>query len=200
MKMKKKILLFILMLLIVPSIKAKALGGNLDGGGQTAGTCADKCSWVYDSPYKGVRLSLYKYDGNGAPTFIDSIELLNDPGRLNNKPIMAASTTHGRFGHPGASFVSQNAGNRFKSMGTFGLSTIHSANSNWQKKLQDELKAYYGDTQQKRKTALNSMFGINTNELAKYYIVLEPTISIQSRCGYGWAFGTGYEYMENLNT
>lgn len=198
--MKKKILLFILVLLIVPSIKVNALGGNLDGGGQTAGTCADKCSWVYDSDYKGVRLSLYKYEGSGTPMFVDSIELLNVPSKLNNKTIKAASKIHGRFGHPGATFVSQNSGNRFKSMETYGLSRIDSSNASWQKKLQDELKAYYGDTQQKRKTALNNMFGVNTNELAKYYIVLEPTISIQNQCGYGWAFGTGYEYMENLSS
>lgn len=199
MKKKVNILILMLMIMLLPTIRVKALGGNLDGGGQTAGTCADKCSWVYDSPYKGMRLSLYKYDGTGDPTFIKSIELLNNPGLLNGKTLKTTSA-HGRFGHGDATFTSQNVGNRFKSFSTYGMTNIDSSNSNWQNIKEAELKAYYGDTQAKRKAALNSMFGVSTTELSKYYIVLEPTISIQNVCGYGWAFGTGYEYMENLST
>lgn len=198
--MKKKFVIVILFMLIaLPTITADALGGNLDGGGQTAGTCQEKCSWVYDSQYKGLRLSLYKYDGTGDPEFVKSIELLNNPSLLNGKTLKTTAA-HGRFGHPGATFTSQNVGQRFKSFSTYGMTNIDSSNSNWQNIKEAELKAYYGDTQAERKDALYSMFGVTTNELPKYYIVLEPTISIQNQCGYGWAFGTGYEYMENLNT
>ena len=198
--MKKKFIIAILfMFIVLPINNVDALGGNLDGGGQTAGTCADKCSWVYDSPYKGLRLSLYKYDGTGDPTFVKSIELLNNPSLLNGKTLKTTAA-HGRFGHPGATFTSQNVGQRFKSFSTYGMTNIDSSNPDWQNIKEAELKAYYGDTQAKRKDALYAMFGVTTNELPKYYIVLEPTISIQNQCGYGWAFGTGYEYMENLNT
>lgn len=195
--MKKKILLFILALLIFPVAKVYA-EGEVDGDGQNAGLCSN-CAWVYASTQKGIRLSLYEYTGSGTPKFIKAIELLNNPGSLNNKTIYAVPNPHGKYGHPNPDFKSTNTGDRFKSMDKYSFSNIDSSDSNWQKKLMDQLKAYYGDNQSKRKAALKKMFNVEADSLAKYYIVLEPTIAFESTCGYGYAFGTGYELMKNLS-
>lgn len=197
--MKKKIYcLFIAMLLVLlPTITVNAVSGEVGGGGSSGGSCAC-CGWVYSSNQKGLRISLYKYDGKGDPQFIAGIDLLNSPSSLNNKTILAADL-HGRFGHTNPTFTKRNVGKRFKSFKSLGWKNIDTNNDNWQQIKEKEIKEYFGTTYVQRQAKLKEMFGVKVDELDKHYIVLEPTIAFDSRCKNTYAFGTGYEFMSNLN-
>ena len=75
---KKIFLLFIAIILAVPSIFVSANntgGGSATGGkpGNSGSACPD-CTWAYY--YRGIRFSLYKYDGSNL-TFYDSVDYCN---------------------------------------------------------------------------------------------------------------------------
>ena len=169
------------------------------GGTGNHGGCSD-CSYVYDSSWFGVRLSLYKYDDAKKLEFINSVDLVNT--------IVAskANTTKQKYGR----YSYTKLGNELdfgyydtnvKLLSTYGFSNI-TGDTGWGIKLAGEIQKYFGETDDVTREKIKTMFGKNVSlsDLPKYYLVAEPTIYYYNRPSNFYTYATGYEYMRVLDT
>lgn len=207
-KPKKYIFILAILIIISSTTSVKALDDSTNSESQDGGKASSKSAWVYDDDDKGIRITLYRYDGKTL-SYQASIDVVND---LESSYCYAG--TKARFEYDSTDTITftcgQNNAKTFESLGTykdsngktkFYFSDIDSSKTNptWGNKLSEEIHYYFGNDNQSIMKRIKEMFNVTANEsdLSQYYIVVEPTISFYNRTTGRFYYGTGYEFLNS---
>ena len=207
--MKRKSKIFFAIIALILTIYAQNANAEISvtpgsGGTGSHGGCTE-CSYVYDSSWFGVRLSLYKYDDNKNLTFIDSKDLVNS---IPHKVINTTEKQYGRYSYTklkktldfGKCEIGKTCELDIELISKYKFPDI-TGKSGWGIDLAKKIQKYFGATDDVTIAKIKEMYGVTVSlsELPKYYLVAEPTIFYYNRPYNFYTYATGYEYMRVLD-
>lgn len=206
---KIKILCFILLTFFLSVINVNANGGTTGGDSNIIhGDCKGGCDWSYST--RGIRLSLYKYDGTKLTYYGSKDYCSKDSGENLDCTIYGSYMTNGFIGkiayqHINTYAQEKNAIFNIKKT-TFKLAETPTFPSYFRSysEVEDVMKGMFGLNSGNADTILEkikSVFGemassVSKEEFGKLYLTIEPTLEIHKKEAYtspGGYYGSIYE-------